>query len=459
MRSDPFTFPGKEAASSKLQGCRDQARQDGIKYFWIDTSCIDKPNHTEFSEAINSMYYWCQKSRVCYAYLYDVSSFEDMTKSRWFTRGWTLQELLAPAYVQFFSKTWRSLGDKSRLAASVSHITGIPKHFLLGADLEQASIAQRMSWASRRNTSREEDLAYCLLGIFDVHMPLLYGERLAGAFRRLQMEILQMQDDTSIFAWTYDSSKRPIDEQSRKSTTVIDTFGLLATSPTAFNVPYEVITAPLPMAYNYLQGIRTPITFDNKGLHLSLPVVRSTQRQLLAVLGCTVAGQEDSRFAIWLQDISTNDGRYVRIKDLALQRLDPIVTKYAYYQALTIEMRIFRKLPVVSDIQRLMMPSLQLKRYAVNRGVAKSVAAPDPFLASSTGVPCQRPPKRTRLTSGTESEDEAENGGILSKRYHYTDDETQPSTTTHGDDTSTKSGNPTAPSLAALMSHPASLHT
>ena len=345
VQTGTFLVPGKEEASAKLEACRMQARKDKIKYFWIDTCCIDKPNHSEFSEAINSMFRWYKEAKVCYAFLHDVTSNKDFAKSIWFTRGWTLQELLAPSRVEFYNSIWKNVGNKSRMAAKISHTTGIPRHFLVGEDLEQASIAQRMSWASRRQTSKEEDMAYCLLGIFDVHIPLLYGERLTGAFRRLQMEILQTQDDTSIFAW---HPTLPALQSGDSTHLAVDTFGLLASSPSNFDTCHDIISAPMPMVENYVQGIRAPIVFNNKGLHLSLPVVDMGNRKLLATLGCTIAGKEDHRYTIWLQDVSTNNGRFVRIKGLQLEPLLPYFESLARYRLLSTETRIFRRVPTVT---------------------------------------------------------------------------------------------------------------
>jgi hypothetical protein len=200
---------GKENGCSKLENTVQRAAAVGIEYCWIDTCCIDKKNPSELSEAINSMFNWYKEAKVCYAYLVDVPSNEDPSqagsrfrKSRWFTRGWTLQELLAPQSVVFFASDWKRIGRKKGLAPTIEEVTRIPQKFLLGADLDTATVAQRMSWAARRKTKKEEDIAYCLWGIFGVNMPLIYGEREKGAFRRLQLEILKSSDDTSIFAWT-----------------------------------------------------------------------------------------------------------------------------------------------------------------------------------------------------------------------------------------------------------------
>ena len=156
------------------------------------------------------MFRWYQKARVCYAYLADVLKDtnpnedslvpEEFSRSRWFTRGWTLQELVAPQNVVFYSRSWKNIGTKEQLCNTISTITGIDIDTLLGEDLTVVSVANKMSWASGRRTTRIEDMAYCLLGIFDVNMPLLYGEG-QKAFLRLQEEILRSSYDHSLFAW------------------------------------------------------------------------------------------------------------------------------------------------------------------------------------------------------------------------------------------------------------------
>ncbi|KAJ9148813.1 hypothetical protein NKR19_g5863 [Coniochaeta hoffmannii] len=154
-------------------------------YVWIDTCCINKESSAELSEAINSMYRWYKRSDLCVALLTDVAGVVadpdgEFGKSRWFTRGGTLQELLAPDEVVFYNKRGKFIGYRSRIAGSIEAITPIRKEYLLDpanrSRLRKAAVAQRMSWAAKRRTTRIEDKAYCLLGIFDVSMPLLYGE-------------------------------------------------------------------------------------------------------------------------------------------------------------------------------------------------------------------------------------------------------------------------------------------
>ena len=195
--------PGYE----KIRFCGEQARQDGLEYFWIDTCCINKANYAELSQAINSMFRWYRNATRCYVYLSDVSSppFDtndefhsrpwerDFRKSRWFTRGWTLQELLAPRSVEFFSQERKRLGDKTSLKQQIHEITAIPKSALQGALLSQFSVNERLSWIERRQTKLEEDKAYSLLGIFDVYIPPIYGEGTGTAFKRLLDEIDKLE--------------------------------------------------------------------------------------------------------------------------------------------------------------------------------------------------------------------------------------------------------------------------
>ncbi|KAH8660868.1 hypothetical protein BGZ60DRAFT_414183 [Tricladium varicosporioides] len=197
---------------------RKVARHHSCHYVWIDTCCIDKTNNAELSEAINSMFRWYKNALVCYVYLADVSAGlalddldDEVRASNWFERGWTLQELLAPRVVVFFDQGWNSVFDKQSKAPLIAEITRINEDFLSGRQgLSQACTARKMSWAATRKTTRREDLAYCLLGIFDVNIPLLYGEG-ERAFVRLQEEIIRQSGDLSIFAWGY---RTPLPETS-----------------------------------------------------------------------------------------------------------------------------------------------------------------------------------------------------------------------------------------------------
>jgi hypothetical protein len=181
----------------KIRFCAQQAKRDGLGYFWVDTCCIDKANNTELSKAINSMFRWYQNAKRCYVFLSDVANHTSkidsksaFKQSRWFKRGWTLQELLAPRSVEFFSKEGELLGDKQSLKDTISEITGIPSEALSGKQVSEFSVAERFSWAEDRQTTRDEDGAYCLFGIFGIHLPLIYGEGRENARDRLRSAIM-----------------------------------------------------------------------------------------------------------------------------------------------------------------------------------------------------------------------------------------------------------------------------
>ncbi|KAH8805209.1 heterokaryon incompatibility protein-domain-containing protein, partial [Xylogone sp. PMI_703] len=221
----------------KIKSACAQAERDGLSYLWVDTTCIDKSSSAELSEAINSMFSWYKYSEICYVYLVDVEDPDDVSgkllyetkfmdsfrNSRWFTRGWTLQELLAPRFLQFFTQDWKpiivhphdmvwptaSRRHQHHLLQLLSDITSIRVHALFGSDYAmRCSSGEKFSWMAGRETTREEDMAYCLIGIFDINMPLLYGEG-SKAFGRLQEEIAKQSTDHSLFAWEWPQSDSP----------------------------------------------------------------------------------------------------------------------------------------------------------------------------------------------------------------------------------------------------------
>ncbi|KAH7176232.1 heterokaryon incompatibility protein-domain-containing protein [Dactylonectria macrodidyma] len=209
-----------KAGYRKIVATCQQALKDGYCYAWVDTCCIDKTSSTELTEAINSMFGWYRRSQICYVYLSDFmldmgdfSSQQDQfdahfRRCRWFTRGWCLQELLAPRHLRFFSQKWLEIGEKSSLSRLISDIAGVPEAVLVmhpKRDIKDFPIAVRISWIAKRQTSRTEDMSYSLLGILDVNMPMLYGEG-PKAFIRLQEEIIRKYNDLSIFAWTGDAT-------------------------------------------------------------------------------------------------------------------------------------------------------------------------------------------------------------------------------------------------------------
>lgn len=262
----------KRVGYQKITATCQIAKSHGFDYVWVDTCCIDKKSSAELSEAINTMYRWYEDAAICYAYIadvsIDVSDPNQFAKSRWFTRGWTLQELIAPSIVVFLDNEWRKIGTKSSLVSEIAGITGIPHDILEGSDPRSASVAEKMSWASTRQTTRIEDIAYCLLGIFGVNMPLLYGE-MEGAFNRLQEEIIKISVDYSIFAWG--GIESPFNS-------------LLAMSPAAFSNSTGI--RPLYLDDDAQGG--TAITINNQGIHLKLRISSTTaDNTYLALLPCT----------------------------------------------------------------------------------------------------------------------------------------------------------------------------
>ncbi|CAH0025049.1 unnamed protein product [Clonostachys rhizophaga] len=266
----------------KFEGCCNQAKKDELKYAWIDTCCVDKANAVELSEAINSMFRWYKRAAFCYTYLSDVppgdNSWDSGSKffaSRWFRRGWTLQELLAPEELHFYNQEWTFIGTKGDMSKEIETITGIPRQFLLGwEDFWDATVAQRMSWAANRGTKREEDIAYCLLGIFGVTMPMIYGEG-DQAFIRLQEAIMKHTRDDSILAWGLNA----VESVPSNSTDVVSA-GILATAPSDFeNCGRIVLRKQDALAAN---------TFDISGgrLRVHLPLHAASDGETFGLLHC-----------------------------------------------------------------------------------------------------------------------------------------------------------------------------
>jgi hypothetical protein len=181
----------------KIRFCGEQAASHGLRYFWVDTCCINKSDQVELQRSINSMFRWYQDAQKCYVYLSDVRIPHHnpyfklaFREARWFTRGWTLQELLAPSFVEFFSADYKRLGDKHSLEPLIHERTGIPVEALRKYDPTQFSTDERVSWVAKRQTKYEEDMAYSLLGLCGVFLSLIYGEGKENAFRRLREEII-----------------------------------------------------------------------------------------------------------------------------------------------------------------------------------------------------------------------------------------------------------------------------
>lgn len=272
------------AGYAKILKCCQQGKYDGFEWAWVDTCCIDKRSSAELTEAINSMYKWYWEAATCYAYLADATKLhDDLERSRWFTRGWTLQELLAPGFVEFYAHGWRRLGSRTKLVDRLVRATNIDKRFLLDRKLiSGASIATKFSWASLRQTTRAEDMAYCLLGLVDVNMPMLYGEG-HKAFYRLQLEIIKHRNEHTIFAWNSHNLNSQL-----YSTTI------LAPSPAAFefSAHFLPVTSHRPAA---------TLTYEmtSNGLRLNLPCVAISQERMIAVFDCE--NERSDRLGIWLE--------------------------------------------------------------------------------------------------------------------------------------------------------------
>ncbi|KAI1323162.1 HET-domain-containing protein [Xylariaceae sp. FL0255] len=247
----PFVLPQLD----KIRGACDVARGKALRWLWMDTCCIDKTDTREYAEAINSMFRWYRDAKLCITYLSDVqnkyrrsSLGRDIFRgspgqrdrvSTWFSRGWTLQELLAPSELEFYDMDWNFIGTKRELASAIAEVTSISPPILTGQiPLSNASIAQKMSWMSGRQTTHPEDMAYSMIGIFNITMPFIYGESGARAFRRLQEILLASPSmDESLFAWRMPSKAL---HSGKDKATLADSdweqveWGLLADSPDWF---------------------------------------------------------------------------------------------------------------------------------------------------------------------------------------------------------------------------------
>ena len=365
----------RDHVSEKIRRCCIYAEEHGFEWIWIDTCCIDKSSSAEHSEAINSMFVWYALAEVCYVFLDDVgdqdpsstsppspgspsascNQFPSLTssntlnqtlegldaltvdselsvsdpapssaaatlstvgsfrESEWFTRGWTLQELLAPRYVVFLSQNWRALGTKDSLVDLLEEITGIDAPVLFGesGSLDKVSVARRMSWAAGRKTTRVEDRAYSLMGLFGIHMPTIYGEG-ANAFTRLQLEIIKQCPDQSIFAWgrmyhsithavgsvgldcppdlfTLMGVRHPYDDE--------EMHGLLASSPDAFECSANIIPWNATL-FMHLWNCALPVEFrlTSHGMRTNLPLIFMRDDEEHRIVGAVLACADTSDF-------------------------------------------------------------------------------------------------------------------------------------------------------------------
>nr|OQO30890.1 hypothetical protein B0A51_03173 [Rachicladosporium sp. CCFEE 5018] len=299
----------------KIQYTCEQTRKDDLEYCWVDTCCINKESSAELSESINSMYGIYGGAAICYIYLDDITENLQLTdlmdsnlvflnimgarKARSQVElasasdtALTTQELIAPPDAHFYNQTWKPIARRHDIVSLVSSRTGIDLSVLQRtADPLDMSIAKRLSWAASRQATREEDVAYSLLGLLDVDLPLLYGEG-SRAFMRLQEELLRTKSDLSTLAWRLSI---PQDTSEWRFSLVLNKSGLFATSPDDFR-GCGLVTASDRRDQTHRLVLTSTV------MDIELPVISASmvnrieklgldQRYSLANLGCTVLGR------------------------------------------------------------------------------------------------------------------------------------------------------------------------
>ncbi|KAL2681202.1 hypothetical protein Neosp_008809 [[Neocosmospora] mangrovei] len=296
----------------KLQRSCALACSEGFEYIWIDTCCIDKSSSAELSEAINSMFKWYQDAEICYAFLSDVysTSRQDLyiiRHSEWFTRGWTLQELIAPRAVHFYNREWIYLCSRNEAAENVRLATGISTDVLLGQDILGISVYHRMQWASQRKTTRPEDMAYCLLGIFDVNIPLLYGEGKKKAFQRLQEEILRKSTDLSLFLWEIPQEKHQGSD--------LEFRGLLAEDPSWFaRRGSGWLDGRLRQSNSRITSLQdTAISITNKGISVQWTIIPVPTDPAGTLYLAILAGSGSTTAGIVIQQLDQEATKFCRV--------------------------------------------------------------------------------------------------------------------------------------------------
>jgi hypothetical protein len=344
----------QRAGYRKIKQTAKIAKEMDLKWLWVDTCCIDKSSSAELQEAINAMYRWYQQSTFCLVYLEDCEAKLDgrpteedleemLMSSKWITRGWTLQELIAPRAVTFYDSAWQPITEKLKSLPTIHRVTRIPEYVLATGNTSQASVAQRMSWAAHRTTSRVEDIAYSLLGIFEVHMPMLYGER-ANAFLRLQEEIIRKTPDDSIFAWTSMNGSR---SKYR---------GMLARSPKEFE-----------KCINVSRGYGN-FAISNMGLRIEMDTMRIKSDQgdesvYLGLLNARLHGQNQNTY-ISIEFQNLVDHNCVRISSDHIEnwhkkRLQDFVKRTLYFEHLP-------RIPPPPHFKSRMVHSVHFRRAAVD---------------------------------------------------------------------------------------------
>lgn len=319
------TFRDKYPQSfNKIEGCRERALKDGYHYIWIDTCCIDQGSTAEVSEAINSMFRLYKRAEVCYVHLADVESTDGPTlagsafrKSRWFKRGWTLQELIAPREVLFFTSTWEPIDNKHHLSEIIQNITGVPSSIIRQrTPLNEVSVVDKMSWATRRQTARPEDEAYSLMGLFGVNMTIDYSEGRERAFERLQHGILEQSAFAhDILAWQWQSS--PTDHLSVLAPSVecfrLDRSKIVTIPPVDFNAAWDL--------GDELLGLEQ----TNVGLEA---IFQLDDIRTVAAIACKIIdGTREHSIGIMLKKVSGSKDFYNRAKGSILTDVDELLRK------------------------------------------------------------------------------------------------------------------------------------
>ncbi|KAI0391551.1 heterokaryon incompatibility protein-domain-containing protein [Xylariaceae sp. FL0594] len=269
----------------KIEFCCEQARRDGIEWAWVDTCCVDSSSTEDVTMTVNSLFRWYQNAKICYVYLADVSSVKDIASCRWLTRAWTLQELIAPKSLRFYSSDWT-------------------KAVLITGDFSHVSVANRIAWAANRVATRVEDRAYSLLGLFDVNLSLIYGER-ELAFLRLQQEIYKFHYDESLFAWGSLETFPAIDSFPMYRTPKLR--GLLASSPQDFAMVHKM----LPVELSATGEMNGPVLIEARSLQIEYPVCKKGELEFL-LLACTIRSQPTAYIGVLIQRWAHRDGFYAR---------------------------------------------------------------------------------------------------------------------------------------------------
>ena len=319
--------------------CRLACNEHRLKYAWVDTCCIDKSSSAELSEAINSMFNWYKWSHTCFVFLEDVEfplpgphgnealrrgtpEFQNVLRSaRWFSRGWTLQELVASGYVVFYDASGTQLGDKFSLADDLVQITNIDRAVLKDVrTLPMVPVARKMSWAARRETTRVEDMAYCLLGMFDVNMPLLYGEG-SRAFLRLQEEIARSGSDLSLLAWMapYSPSLRSVPEA--------QVCGIFAPSPAEFWNGHNLRLPGWALEQNFDLSLA-----DRGFLRISRNIYVYREDCARLVLDCLVTDNQAPSGTTWLEVDLRKIGSFYARTDLGPSALVKTTERHREYR-------------------------------------------------------------------------------------------------------------------------------